>query len=139
MATRMQQRRGTASQWSVANPVLAAGEIGVESDTAKFKIGDGVNTWTDLDYFETSESASGTFIEDTEKGAANGVATLDGNANVPLDQLSNATTYINDKVSKENGTVTTASTSLSVVRNITISTSEPTGGSDGDVWMTYLP
>lgn len=51
MATRMQQRRGTASQWTTANPILNAGEIGWESDTNKFKIGDGTNHWADLDYF----------------------------------------------------------------------------------------
>jgi uncharacterized RmlC-like cupin family protein len=47
----MQQRRGTASQWTSANPVLNAGEMGWESDTNKFKIGDGTNHWADLDYF----------------------------------------------------------------------------------------
>ena len=55
MSTRMQQRRGTAAQWLSVNggngPVLAAGEIGYETDTNKFKIGDGVNHWIDLDYF----------------------------------------------------------------------------------------
>jgi hypothetical protein len=40
-------------------------------------------------------------------------------------------------VSQTNGVVTTASTSSAVVRNITLSTSEPTGGIDGDVWLTY--
>ena len=55
MATRMQQRRGTASQWTSSNdgdgPILNAGEIGWESDTNKFKVGDGVSYWADLDYF----------------------------------------------------------------------------------------
>ena len=51
MATRMQQRRGTALQWSTANPVLAAGEIGFETDTSKFKIGNGSSTWSALTYF----------------------------------------------------------------------------------------
>jgi hypothetical protein len=51
MATRMQQRRGTASQWTAANPILNAGEIGFESDNNKFKIGDGVNHWNNLSYF----------------------------------------------------------------------------------------
>jgi len=51
MATRMQQRRGTAAQWTSADPVLNAGEIGWESDTNKFKIGDGTNHWVALDYF----------------------------------------------------------------------------------------
>jgi hypothetical protein len=56
MATRMQQRRGTASQWTSANPVLNAGEMGWESDTNKFKIGDGTNHWADLDYFIDANS-----------------------------------------------------------------------------------
>jgi hypothetical protein len=42
-------------------------------------------------------------------------------------------------VSKTNGTVTTASTSSTVVRNITLSTSTPSGGIDGDVWLQYTP
>jgi peptidoglycan hydrolase CwlO-like protein len=51
MATRMQQRRGTAAQWTAANPVLGAGEIGFETDTNKFKIGNGSTAWTSLSYF----------------------------------------------------------------------------------------
>ena len=56
MATRMQQRRGTATQWSTANPILNAGEIGWESDNNKFKIGDGVNHWADLNYFVDADT-----------------------------------------------------------------------------------
>jgi hypothetical protein len=51
MATRMQQRRGTAAQWTAANPVLAAGEIGFETDTSKFKMGNGSSAWSALTYF----------------------------------------------------------------------------------------
>jgi hypothetical protein len=51
MATRMQQRRGTAAQWTAANPVLAAGEIGFETDTNKFKMGNGTSAWSALTYF----------------------------------------------------------------------------------------
>jgi len=56
MATRMQQRRGTASTWTSANPILAAGEIGFEIDTNKFKIGDGSNRWANLSYFSDNEA-----------------------------------------------------------------------------------
>jgi hypothetical protein len=42
-------------------------------------------------------------------------------------------------VSQTNGTVTTAATSSTVVRNITLSTSTPSGGIDGDVWLQYTP
>ena len=58
MATRMQQRKGTAAQWTAANPILNAGEIGWESDTNKFKIGDGTNHWADLDYFADINSTA---------------------------------------------------------------------------------
>ena len=92
MATRMQQRRGTAAQWTGANPILAAGEIGFESDTNQFKIGDGVNHWEDLSYFKNLEDLGGSlddYILLTQKGSANGVATLDGNGQVPVSQLGN--------------------------------------------------
>jgi hypothetical protein len=60
MATRMQQRRGTAAQWISTNsgngPILNAGEIGFETDTNKFKIGDGTNHWINLDYFIDANS-----------------------------------------------------------------------------------
>jgi hypothetical protein len=51
MATRMQQRRGTATMWTNANPILGVAEIGYETNTNKFKIGDGTNRWADLSYF----------------------------------------------------------------------------------------
>jgi hypothetical protein len=55
MATRMQQRRGTAAQWTGANPILAAGEIGFETDTNKFKIGNGSSTWSSLSYYASAD------------------------------------------------------------------------------------
>jgi hypothetical protein len=48
--TQMQVRRGTASSWTSTNPTLAAGELGFETDTGKFKIGNGSSTWTGLSY-----------------------------------------------------------------------------------------
>jgi len=89
MATRMQQRRGTASQWLSSNdgdgPLLNAGEIGWESDTNKFKIGDGINYWVDLSYFfdvsDTGESIDD-YVPLTQKGAISGVAALDASKNL---------------------------------------------------------
>ena len=58
----MQQRRGTAAQWISTNsgngPILNAGEIGYETDTNKFKIGDGTNHWLNLDYFIDANSTA---------------------------------------------------------------------------------
>ena len=46
----MQQRRDTAANWTSANPTLLAGEIGIESDTLKWKVGTGSTAWTSLGY-----------------------------------------------------------------------------------------
>jgi hypothetical protein len=46
-------------------------------------------------------------------------------------------TQLNAKVNTANGTVSTADTSLTVVRNITLSTADPSGGTDGQVWLKY--
>ena len=48
------------------------------------------------------------------------------------------TQVVSGVVSQTNGTVTTASTSLGVVRNIFINSATPTGGNDGDVWIQYI-
>ena len=51
-----QLRRGTAAEWTAANPILRAGEPGVESDTDKFKMGNGVTTWSGLPYHENHDA-----------------------------------------------------------------------------------
>jgi len=53
--TRIQVRRGTLSQWnsaenSLGNGILYQGEIGYETDTGRFKIGDGSTAWASLPY-----------------------------------------------------------------------------------------
>lgn len=83
----MQQRRGTAAQWTAANPVLAAGEIGYETDTEQFRIGDGTSSWSNLSPFKNIEDGGADFIELAQKGAAHGVATLNASAKIPLTQL----------------------------------------------------
>lgn len=53
-ASRFQFRRANASAWTSANPTLAAGELGYELDTGKFKIGDGTTAWNSLVYAANS-------------------------------------------------------------------------------------
>lgn len=50
MADLIQIRRDTAANWTSANPVLAQGELGAETDTSKIKIGDGSTAWSSLAY-----------------------------------------------------------------------------------------
>jgi len=51
MADLIQLRRDTKANWATANPVLAIGEPGCETDTRRWKIGDGSTAWNSLDYF----------------------------------------------------------------------------------------
>ena len=60
MANRIQLRRGGAQEWANANPTLAQGELGIELDTGRFKIGDGVSAWNTLRYERPVESTSNT-------------------------------------------------------------------------------
>lgn len=50
MAIQIQLRNDTAANWASANPTLAKGEIGVEIDTNKMKIGLGNTAWNALAY-----------------------------------------------------------------------------------------
>ena len=60
MANRIQLRRGGAQEWANSNPTLAQGELGIELDTGRFKIGDGVTAWNTLRYERPVESTSNT-------------------------------------------------------------------------------
>jgi len=50
MAVQIQLRRGTSTQWTSHNPILAQGEFVTELDTNRTKIGNGVDHWVDLPY-----------------------------------------------------------------------------------------
>lgn len=61
--TRIQNRRGTAAEWTAANPTLARGEFGIEYDTGKFKVGTGSATWTSLPYFQDANGIIATITD----------------------------------------------------------------------------
>lgn len=59
-------RRGTATQWATTNPILAEGEVGLETNTRKFKVGDGVTAWNSLTYWGGSGSGASAFVDLTD-------------------------------------------------------------------------
>jgi hypothetical protein len=69
----LQLRHDTAANWTSANPTLAAGELGFETNTGKFKLGDGSTAWASLayaatlpgDFTELAQDAVGAMIADT--------------------------------------------------------------------------
>jgi hypothetical protein len=153
MASQIQLRRDTAANWTSANPVMAQGEFGIELDTGKAKFGDGTTAWTSLPYFSDSFTVSqisdltataaelnildGATVTASELNILDGATLTTTELNYVDGVTSAIQTQLDSKVEKVNGTVTTAATGSTVVRNITLSTSAPTGGMDGDVWLVY--
>jgi hypothetical protein len=85
MATRIQMRRGSTSDWNTTDPVLNEGEIGYNTTLGQIKVGDGSSLWSELDYLVSSgslDTSLGNYIESTEKSAINGVAELDASKNI---------------------------------------------------------
>jgi hypothetical protein len=95
MANRIQLRRDGAQQWANVNPTLAQGELGIEIDTGRIKIGDGVTTWNQLRYerpIEAETNTANTLVKrDADGGFQAGAitATLIGNASTAT-RLANA-------------------------------------------------
>jgi hypothetical protein len=94
MAVRIQLRRDTAANWVSTNPTLRAGEVGIETDTLKFKIGNGTQTWTQITSYAnvtptSLNSSLGNYILAADQGSAGGPAELNssGDLIIPEDQI----------------------------------------------------
>jgi hypothetical protein len=105
-------RRDTASNWTSQDPTLAGGEIGLESNTNKIKLGNGVSTWTELPYFYGS-------VDNVD---------LDDLQNVVINDLQtgdvirwNGTSWINDPINLATDTVGSYVSSLVEGTGVTIS------------------
>ena len=98
MANRIQLRRDGAQQWANVNPILAQGELGIELDTSRLKIGDGVTQWNSLKYerpLEADSNIANTLVKrdadgNFEAGAI--TASLIGNA-ATATRLANARNF----------------------------------------------
>jgi len=111
MATvRIQVRRGTSTQWTSTNPILAAGEMGVETNTNLFKFGNGTATWTALSYANNSDVAIGEISQD----AINAALTMGtGLTKTYNDGANTITIAIDDTVWANRAFVTSAVSALS--------------------------
>lgn len=114
----------------LASPnITGTATIAAGSVTGNLVVGGDLSdpNWTASRVLTTSGSTAVTStITTTELGYLSGVTSA-------------IQTQINGRVSQTNGVVTTAAIGSAVVRNITASTSTPSGGSDGDVWLQYTP
>ncbi|NCX38106.1 MAG: hypothetical protein EBX11_06595, partial [Actinobacteria bacterium] len=106
----IQVRRGTASQWTSANPTLGVGELGIETDTLKIKVGNGSSTWTQLtNYINVTPSglsnSLGDYILLASQGNAGGPAELDSNGDLLIPE--NSAIFWNDPAYSYTTTLTT--------------------------------
>ena len=100
MATRIQIRRDTAVNWSSANTILAQGEMALETDTGKLKVGDGTTAWGALGYSLDPASQTGR-ITSADSGASTKV--YSPTANVILEAGTGGTVVSNGNMTV-NGT-----------------------------------
>lgn len=110
LTSRIILRNDTANNWTTNNPVLLKGEIGLETDTGKYKIGDGTSNWQALQYYvnldQDSKTSLDTLIEMLD----------DDNFGKVNDVQVNGTTVVADKVANVSiGVLTTATTAQSEV------------------------
>ena len=83
MAVQIQFRNDTAAAWTSANPILAQGEMGIETDTDQFKIGNGSDTWSALSY----GGLAGPQGEPGEAGATGGSGVVSATSPIMYDAL----------------------------------------------------
>jgi hypothetical protein len=105
VVTQIQVRRGTASQWTSANPTLAAGEWGFESDTNKVKIGNGSTAWNSLGYQGAGDIEGVTAGTGLSGGGTSGTVTVSINTAVTAD-LTTAQTLTNKTIDAASNTLT---------------------------------
>jgi hypothetical protein len=85
LATKIQLRRDVEAQWIANNPTLSSGEVGIATDKNKFKVGNGSDAWSSLEYLDSRE-AEKLQVERVIQlsGDVSGSVTFDGSASVNI-------------------------------------------------------
>lgn len=81
MASIIQLRRDTEANWTAADPILAEGEVGFETDTGRLKVGNGLGAWSALSYFSAAGAVAWGAITGTLSAQTDLQAALDDKAN----------------------------------------------------------
>lgn len=104
--TRIQIRRGTLAQWNAAaatlgNGILYQGEIGYETDTGRFKIGDGSTAWGSLAYASVLPSSfvAGSGISLSQGSNGSTVTISLSNPNIQVSNITDFAEGVDDRVS----------------------------------------
>ena len=130
MTSVIQIKRGTASAWTSANTVLAAGEVGFETDTKKMKVGDGSTAWTSLTYTVTDGDISAVTAGTGLSGGGNSGAVTLAVDTATVATLTGTQTLTNKTIDAASNTLTgvTTLTGTQTLTNKTLTSPAITGG-----------
>jgi hypothetical protein len=129
----IQVRRDTAANWTSSNPTLASGEIGYETDTGFFKIGNGSSAWTALTtYFKLLTAANMPSAVDAAKIADGSVS------NTEFQRLNGVSADIQTQIDAKQATLVSATNIKSVNGSSLLGSGDLTvsGGVGGTVGTT---
>ena len=98
MKTKIQIRRDTAANWASNNPILSAGEFGLESDTQKIKVGNGSENWAARPYINVLPSD----LAELSQDAVNSALTAGNGITKEYDDLNNTITIFCQKGNESN-------------------------------------
>ncbi len=135
---RLQMRRDTASNWTSNNPTLLAGEMGVETDTGKFKVGNGTQAWTALAYSSGPAGPTGATGGTGATGAAgtngtNGQGVPTGGATDTILKKVSGTNYDTTWVAQS--TITAGDSPKVDGKRVYIQTADPGAVGAGAIWI----
>jgi hypothetical protein len=120
MAIQVQFRRGTGAEWGTINPVLAAGELGLETDTNQIKVGDGFTAWNSLAYIDITGSPS---LDKVKFDTGSQTLENDGELawNATLKSLSYRSNNVNINVGQQNVVYVKNTTGTAIAANAFVS------------------
>lgn len=126
--TRIIHRHDTSTNWTSVNPTLSQGEFGVETDTGKFKIGDGQKAWNSLPYASSGGAGgSGTQITSADGSVEYGelalgdtLAVENGVLNANLDEIGNEVNTLAGRVTSVEGEVAKKEDVITAIKPITL-------------------